>query len=378
MLFDIIAKKCYFVKHLFNLMAKKGKKVFVGLSGGVDSSVTALLLKQAGHEVIGVHLRCFNVDGCGEKDANDARRVAEELKIPFYVFDYEEEYKKRVVEYMVAGYERGETPNPDVMCNREIKFGLFFEKAMILGADLVATGHYAQVKDGKLLAALDKNKDQSYFLWAIKKDQLEKIVFPIGKLLKSEVREIAKKACLLTADKKDSQGVCFLGQITLEDFLSDYLPKKKGRVINEKGEEVGEHLGAQFYTIGQRQGLDLKDKNKRLGVKGEVVTKAHYVSDKDVVKNEVMVVEGADNDLLFKKEMELRDLNWLSEVVMPLKVSARVRYRQPLFEADLFEKDGEMFLIAKEPQKFVALGQSVVFYNDKGLVIGGGVIHKTN
>ncbi len=354
------------------------KKVFIGLSGGVDSSVAALLLKQAGHEVIGVHLRCFNVDGCGEKDANDARRVAEELKIPFYVFDYEEEYKKRVVEYMVAGYERGETPNPDVMCNREIKFGLFFEKAMILGADLVATGHYAQVKDGRLLAALDKNKDQSYFLWAIKKDQLEKIVFPIGKLLKSEVREIAKKAGLLTFDKKDSQGVCFLGQITLEDFLSDYLPKKKGRVINEKGEEVGEHLGAQFYTIGQRQGLDLKDKNKRLGVTGEVVTKAHYVSDKDVVKNEVVVVEGADNELLFKKEMELGDLNWLSDLNLPVKVWARVRYRQPLFEADLFEKDGEIFLIAKDPQKFVALGQSAVFYNDKGLVIGGGVIHKAD
>ncbi|MEK7062321.1 MAG: tRNA 2-thiouridine(34) synthase MnmA, partial [Patescibacteria group bacterium] len=228
---------------------KKNKKktVFVAMSGGVDSSVAALLLNKQGYNVIGVFMRCYNLDGCSERDAEDARRVAEKLNIPFYVWDFEEEYKKKVVEYMVKGYKKGITPNPDVMCNREIKFGLFLEKALSMRADYVATGHYVRIKNyelgirgGKkplfiihnlLFIAKDTNKDQSYFLWTLTQKQLKHCLFPIGEYLKSEVRKIAKKAGLLTAEKKDSQGICFLGKVSLDDFLKNYIPEKRGDVL---------------------------------------------------------------------------------------------------------------------------------------------------
>jgi len=263
-------------------------KVFVGMSGGVDSSVAALLLRDQGHDVVGVFMRCYNIDGCAETDAEDARRVAEHLKIPFYVWDFEEEYKKRVVEYMVDGYRSGITPNPDVMCNREIKFGLFLERALAAGADYVATGHYVRIEKQagangnsgdyfSLFTAKDANKDQSYFLWTLTQKQLKHCLFPIGDYIKPEVREIARKAGLPTAEKKDSQGICFLGNISMDDFLKQYIPEKRGSLVTTSGENIGEHYGAEFYTIGQRH-IDADFKFPKTG--GAVAREPFYVSSK--------------------------------------------------------------------------------------------------
>ncbi len=371
------------------------RRVFVGMSGGVDSSVAAALLKKDRYEVIGVHLKCYNIDGCAEQDAEDARRAAETLKIPFYVFDMEQEYKDKVVEYMVDGYKKGITPNPDVMCNKEIKFGLFLKKSLELGADYVATGHYVRLgfrgqglgfsKTKKkslypipytLYAARDAQKDQSYFLCTRTQKQLKHCLFPIGDYLKSEVRKIAHKYKLPNADKKDSQGICFLGQVLLKDFLADYIPEKKGIVVNTAGKVVGEHKGAYFYTIGQRH---LGIKNYESGIKGQHERKPLYVAEKDVKENALLVAE--ENDpILSKKEVELKQVNFVNpelkirnkELMIP--IMARVRYRQPLFPA-LFIIHNSLFkLVFTKPVKFVAQGQSAVLYSKNGEMLGGGVI----
>ncbi len=402
-------------------MKKNKKTVFVGMSGGVDSSVAALLLKNRGYNVIGIFMRCFNVDGCAEQDAEDARRVAEKLKIPFYVWDFEEEYKKKVVDYMVDGYRKGITPNPDVMCNKEIKFGLFLKKALEMGADYVATGHYVRLAkfhrtkrrglahpairsslnsrprslaslkpyslglrdtflsdetspQFSLLEAKDKTKDQSYFLWTLTQEQLKHCLFPIGDYLKSEARQIAKKAGLITADKKDSQGICFLGKITLDDFLSHYISPQKGDVLNVSGEKIGEHKGAHFYTIGQRRGL---------GISGN---KPYYVAWKNTKTNSIILAE-ENNYALYKKEIELKDLNLISPLIFSsslpagrqganseVDVLARVRYRQPLARATFYLKNKGARLVFDESVKFVAPGQSAVFYSQKGELFGGGII----
>lgn len=354
-------------------MSISKKTVFVGMSGGVDSSVAAYLLKKQGYDVVGVFMRCFNVDGCAETDAEDARRVAEHLGIPFYAMDFEEEYKRRVVDYMVQGYAAGLTPNPDVMCNREIKFGLFFEKALAMGADYVATGHYVRLKKNSkkgygLFEARDKNKDQSYFLWTLTQRQLKHCLFPIGDYLKPKVREIAKKAGIPTAEKKDSQGICFLGQVNLEDFLKTYIPQRRGAVLSAAGEKIGEHNGAQFYTIGQRQGIgNLKHE------KGNKIHEPLYVSGKDIKRNTVTVVAGSENPDLFRKQVEVAQVNQISPGVPAL---ARVRYRQPLGKASLRkQKNGRHQLSFASPQKFVAEGQSAVWYSKKGEMLGGGVIY---
>ena len=346
------------------------------MSGGVDSSVAAALLKERNFEVIGVHLKCYNVDGCAEQDAEDARRAAETLKIPFYVFDMEQEYKDKVVEYMVDGYKKGITPNPDVMCNREIKFGLFLEKALELGADYVATGHYVRLRTVKsrkskvesyaLYSAEDKNKDQSYFLWTLTQKQLRHCLFPIGDYRKPEVRKIARKYDLPNAGKKDSQGICFLGQVSLKDFLVNYIPEKKGIVVNTAGKVVGEHKGAYFYTIGQRGGLGIGGNAKPL-----------YIAEKDVKENALLVAE--ENDpALYRKEVNLVNVNFISPIIhnskFRIQVFARVRYRQPLFPALFIIQNSKFRLIFDKPQKFVALGQSAVFYSSKGEMLGGGVI----
>src|SRR6185436_232527 len=251
------------------------KTVFVGMSGGVDSSVTAGILKDQGYNVVGVHLRCWNVDGCAEQDAEDARRAAETLGIPFYVFDFEKEYRERVVEYMVQGYKSGITPNPDVACNQEIKFGMFFRRAMELGADYVATGHYVRLKSARLYSAKDHDKDQSYFLWTLTQKQLSHCLFPLGNLIKkTDVRKLAKKYKLPNAEKKDSQGICFLGQVSLPEFLEQFIPARKGVIVNSAGEEIGQHAGAHQFTIGQRKGL---------GVGGSPAPL--YVAAKDIKKN---------------------------------------------------------------------------------------------
>jgi tRNA-uridine 2-sulfurtransferase len=347
---------------------KKQKIVFVGMSGGVDSSVTAGILRDQGYNVVGVHLRCWNVDGCAEADAEDARRAAETLKIPFYVFDFEKEYRQKVVDYMVEGYRKGITPNPDVMCNHEIKFGMFFKRAMAMGADYVATGHYAKVKNGQLYAARDKEKDQSYFLWTLKPRQLKQCLFPLGDLIKkTDVRRLAKKFRLPNAEKKDSQGVCFLGQISLPDFLDNYIPTKKGKVVSTSGKVLGEHRGAQYFTIGQRRGI---------GVGGSA--KPLYVAAKDIKKN-LVILAPEDDESLYAREVKLVDVNIINRSSYPyshewvnrgIKVWVRVRYRQPLFPAVFKGKK----LTFNTPQKFIAAGQSAVLYAKNGRVLGGGVI----
>lgn len=363
---------------------KIDKTVFVGLSGGVDSSVAAYLLKKQGYDVVGIFMRCYNLDGCAERDALDARRVAEHIGIPFYVWDFEKEYKKHVVKYMVDGYRAGITPNPDVMCNKEIKFGLFFEKALSMGADYVATGHYVKLVRGKLKIARDSNKDQSYFLWTLTGKQLKHCLFPIGGYVKPRVREIARRAKLPTADKKDSQGICFLGMVDVFDFLKRHIAEHRGALVTTSGEAVGEHFGSEFYTIGQRHiNADFKFPKA-----GAVARKPFYVAAKDAATNTVIVAEGDENPELYKKEILLREVHWISKSTDPrlreddsrrrnggLSVFARVRYRQPLAKAILsLGARGKARLVFDKPQKFIAPGQSAVFYDKNGVMLGGGVI----
>ena len=403
------------------------------MSGGVDSSVAALLLKREGYDVTGVFMRCYNLDGCAEQDAEDARRVAGRLRIPFYVWDFEKEYKRRVVEYMVSGYAQGITPNPDVMCNKEIKFGLFLARTLAHGADYVATGHYVRLRrtairnkrqvtrksvmshvprPTSLFPARDKNKDKSFFLWTLTQEQLRRCLFPIGDYLKPEVRAIARRAGLPTAGKKDSQGICFLGKFSLKDFLKKRIRSKKGEVVTVSGMHVGEHDGAAFYTIGQRHigvaNRGLIEKETRLPAGRQGTTRKDlrpfYVADKDIKTNTLLVAEGDDNPALHKREVFLADVNFTSPFNLKpktynLPVMARVRYRQPLARATLtivertqksaeknmrkslpagrqarFSPRGSALLVFKQRQKFVAPGQSAVFYSRQGELLGGGII----
>lgn len=352
-------------------MKKGRKKVFVGMSGGVDSSVAAYLLQQQGFDLVGVFLKSYNVDGCEERDAEDARRVAEYLKIPFYVFDMREEYFSLVVAEMIEGYRNGITPNPDILCNREIKFGLFWERAKKLGADYIATGHYARIKNKKLLAGVDKNKDQSYFLWKLKEEDLSHSLFPIGGYEKPAVRKIAKKAGLPTAEKKDSQGICFLGKVKLPEFLKKYINKKLGDIVDTEGNIIGKHDGAHFYTIGQRH-IGTQVRNKKNGND----PKRFYIAEKDVEKNVLIVAEGEKHPALYKKEIQLVDMNFINKcpVGKTTKIYCRVRYRQPLQKAELWNKAGKWHVTFERPVKFVARGQSAVFYKQNGEVLGGGII----
>lgn len=349
---------------------KSRKKVFVAMSGGVDSSVAAALLLERGFDVLGCHMKCYNVDGCAEQDAEDARRVAEQLGIPFYAFDLERQYKERVVDYMVAGYKSGVTPNPDVMCNKEIKFGLFLKRALELGADCVATGHYVAIKKKAgayaLYAAKDANKDQSYFLWTLTQKELAHCLFPLGNLTKPEVRAIAAQHKLVTAAKKDSQGICFLGKVPAAEFLKNYIPARAGAIVTADGNRIGTHEGAEFYTVGQRHGLKVGGRKKPL-----------YVTGKNVTDNTVTVAEGDKNPELYRTEAMLGNTNIIGKVPkgMPVAVRARIRYRQPLFKANLrIHKNKTGALVFDKPQKAVAMGQSAVFYTEKGEMLGGGVI----
>jgi tRNA-specific 2-thiouridylase len=365
-------------------MANKSKTVFVAMSGGVDSSVAALLLKKRGFNVVGVFIKTFTGNYCNlEDDFESAFEVANILKIPLYSWNFENEYRRAVFEYMLREYQAGRTPNPDVMCNKAIKFGIFFEYAMKMGADFVATGHYARclpenIKSKNrnrkylLLAGIDKNKDQSYFLWTLTQEHLAKTLFPIGEYTKPVVRSIARRFGLPNSDRKDSQGLCFVGKVKFDEFLSQYINPKPGYILNTSGEIMGMHKGIEFYTIGQRQGI---------GIGGGT---PYYVVEKNAQTNTITVAAGSENPFLYKKNLVAGNLNWISgDVKLPLRCLARVRYRQPLEYCTIFPYDSsdseeakylKVNVVFDKPQRAIAPGQSVVFYTEDDIVLGGGII----
>lgn len=359
--------------------AKADTRVVVGMSGGVDSSVTALLLKQQGYDVIGIFMKNWDdTDEFGhctaEEDSEDVRRVCEQIGIPYYTVNFEKEYFDKVFTYFLDEYKRGRTPNPDVMCNREIKFGEFLNKAMDLGADYVATGHYARVIEQdsvfQLLRGIDNGKDQTYFLNALNQKQLSKTMFPIGHLPKPEVRRIAEEAGLYTAKKKDSTGVCFIGERNFREFLSGYLPAKSGKMIDiATGEVKGDHDGLMYYTLGQRQGL---------GIGGSGNGNPWFVADKDLEKNILYVVQGDQHPSLYSTGLVASVMNWIDgsehAVGTTLHCVAKFRYRQPDQGVTLiWQADGNVHVQFDEPQKAITPGQAVVFY-DGELCLGGGTI----
>ncbi len=393
-------------------------KIVVGLSGGVDSSVTAYLLQQQGHEVIGLFMRNWNdasvtlEDECPwVEDSNDALMVAKKLGIPFQVIDMSELYKERIVDYMFAEYEKGRTPNPDVLCNREVKFDVFLKTALSLGAEKVATGHYARVEstfneDGKeifhLLAGKDANKDQSYFLCQLSQEQLSKALFPIGHLEKPKVREIAKIAGLVTADKKDSQGLCFIGKVSLPEFLKQQLQPKEGEIVEifrdsplyqteqplfsskleelrylsakinyqkSDGKVIGKHQGAQYYTIGQSKGL---------GIGGH--KESCFVIHRDMEHNILFVGEGHSFPGLYHKALKINndEVHWIREDLRLkngeiMEMMARIRYRQPLEKAVLYQFEEGLFIEFENPQSAIAEGQFASWYIGEEC-LGSGVI----
>jgi len=350
------------------------RQVFIGLSGGVDSAVSAALLKEAGYKVTGVFIKVWSPDflPCTwRNERRDAMRVAIKLNIPFLFFDFEKEYKRDVADYMIEEYKKGRTPNPDVLCNREIKFKAFWKKAKELGADFIATGHYAQIQrcllgdDTKetplyLREGKDKDKDQSYFLWMLNQDDLSHILFPIGDLEKTEVRRLAKKYDLPVADKKDSQGICFLGNVNLEDFLSHFVKTSFGDVLNTEGKVIGRHRGALYYTLGERHGFEV--------IKKETNTKPFFVVAKDMDKNTLVVSNDLTEITAFSsKSVRVEKINWINKP-RTSDLWGRIRYRQKKFPIELV-KDQIFF---KEPQT-VASGQSVVFYRDDEC-LGGAIL----
>lgn len=343
-------------------MSAANKTVYLGMSGGVDSSVSALILKEQGYNVIGVYMKNWSKDLPGMKcpwaeDLADAKRVATKLDLDFEVWDFEDAYKKRVVDYMLDEFKKGNTPNPDIMCNQEIKFKMFYEEAMRRGGDYIATGHYAKTDGKNLLRATDENKDQTYFLYRISKESLEHTLFPIGDMLKPDVKKLAEKNNLHNAYKKESMGVCFVGEVGMKDFLKEYIDIKPGEIREIETETVlGHHEGAVFYTIGQRHGLYIGG-----GL-------PYYVVKKDLDKNIVYVSRNLNDGNLWTKELPLKDVVLRCDKT-PEKVLVRLRHRAPLIEAKF---DGKK-IIFKNEVKRPASGQSVVIYDDQ-ICLGGGII----
>ena len=337
-------------------------KVFLGMSGGVDSAVSAYLLREAGHEVVGVYMKNWSKNLPGMKcpwaeDLADAKRTAVKLGLDFRVFDFENEYKQKVVDYMIAEYQKGKTPNPDIMCNQEIKFKLFAETAFEQGAEMIATGHYARTDGVNLLRAVDDNKDQTYFLYRIAADVIPKTIFPVGEMTKPEVKALAEKIGLSVAHKSESMGVCFVGEANMKDFLSEFIETKPGEIREKESEKLlGYHDGAIFYTLGQRHGLGLKT-----GL-------PYYVVDKDMDKNIVYVSQNLNSLALWNKEIELKDIIIRGEHDLT-QLQARIRHRAPLVSAKL---EGSK-LIFEDEQKSLTPGQSVVLYSGD-ICIGGGII----
>ncbi len=362
-------------------MMRQLQKVYVAMSGGVDSSVAAALLKKQGFDVIGVFMKPwsrFASSGSStsksrihdsqsesgqpsycpwKEDREDAMRAASALGIPFKTWDFSRGYKKSVTDYMVREYKAGRTPNPDVMCNKEIKFGLFFDKAIKKGADYIATGHYVKIKNGRLFVAKDKNKDQSYFLWTLKQKQLEKCLFPIGDYIKPEIRKMAKKLGLPNHAKKDSQGVCFIGPLDMKGFLKTKIRPKTGKIIHVDGRVLGQHDGVYYYTIGQRHGLDIS-----------IGGGPYYVVSKDIKKNIIYVGDEKD---LYSNKLKVSEISWINEEPkLSAQIDVRLRYRAGLKKA-ILKKNGMLEL--KNPERAITSGQSAVFYR-KGELFGGGII----
>lgn len=350
----------------------KGKRVVLGMSGGVDSSVCAALLKKQGYEVIGIFMKNWeekdeNGVCTSERDYKDVISVCEKLDIPYYSIDFTKEYSEQVFSHFLKEYEEGNTPNPDILCNKEIKFKVFFDKAMELGADYLATGHYCQIeKIGQeyyLKKGFDKNKDQTYFLYGIDKKVLPKVLFPIGHLEKKEVRKIAREFDLSTKEKKDSTGICFIGERNFKEFLSQYIHSQKGDFVHlETGKILGSHDGACFYTVGQRKGLGIG------GPGGPF-----FVAKKDKEKNIVYVVEGEHHEALYTKSLVASELNFLSNIDFPKRLKAKIRYRGQ-DEPCLVERNHDQVIVTfDKPVRGVSLRQSVVFYDDE-ICLGGGII----
>ena len=357
-------------------MIRSGKKVFLGMSGGVDSSVSAALLKEQGFDVTGVFIKVWNPDWMEctwREDRLDAMRVAAQLNIPFKTIDLEKEYKKEVVDYMVSEYSLGNTPNPDVMCNQYIKFGGFFKWATLEGADYVATGHYAQTKKNadtghyELWSGVDSSKDQSYFLWTLTESQVSRTLFPVGSYEKKQVRELAKKYQLPVAHKKDSQGLCFIGKIAIEDFLGHYLEKKKGAVLDVSGAVIGEHDGAFFFTLGERHGFTIKKKTPE--------ELPYYVVGKDINKNTITVSHKSEHGQLRIENVDvtLGSTNWIgSELVLGKKYTARIRHLGDYLPCMCSMLGAGQARLLFDTPLCVASGQSVVVYED-GRCMGGGI-----
>jgi len=350
-------------------MAKIAKKVFVGMSGGVDSSVTAALLQEQGYDVTGVYMKNWSQDLPGhicpwKEDYQDAKRVAVQLGIPFKMYDFEKEYRQKVVDYMIDEYKAGRTPNPDIMCNQEVKFKLFLQTALQDGADMIATGHYARIRNGQLLAGLDPNKDQSYFLCRVTEDALRKSLMPIGELTKPEVRELARRFGLSTAEKKDSQGICFVGKVGIKDFLLQFTTTEPGIIFDQHGKDVGKHDGALLYTIGQRHGLH---------VGGGL---PFYVVGKDMQKNDVYVTTDLQDSRLWSNEMTLTSTHWINdEPNQGDQYMVRTRYRAELLAVSRLQRleNGTWHLVLRDEVRALTPGQSAVIYHSERLV-GSGVV----
>ncbi|HEX9594922.1 MAG TPA: tRNA 2-thiouridine(34) synthase MnmA [Candidatus Saccharimonadales bacterium] len=348
-------------------------KVYVGMSGGVDSSVTAALLKDQGHDVTGVFMKNWTRDIGGvicpwRKDLADAKRVAVQLDIPFEVFDFETQYKHKVVDYMLEEIKRGRTPNPDVMCNQEVKFKLFLETAKERGADKIATGHYSRiVKAGSkylLKTGLDDSKDQSYFLYRVTEDALSKSLMPLGEMKKTNVRKLAKQYNLATADKPDSMGICFVGEVGIDSFAEEFISVKPGAVVDrDSGKQLGEHKGAELYTIGQRHGL---------GLGGGL---PYYVTGTNVKANTVTVTTDLDDDSLWRKSFTIGDAHWINgQPDLGKTYDVMIRYRSQPIKARLFSTGKHVAIELAKPARAVTPGQSAVVY-DGDTVLGGGIIN---
>ncbi|HRH24044.1 MAG TPA: tRNA 2-thiouridine(34) synthase MnmA [Candidatus Paceibacterota bacterium] len=343
-------------------MNVKGKRIFVGLSGGVDSAVTAALLKEAGADVVGVFIKGWyppNLTCTWAADRRDAMRVAARLFIPFHTLDASAAYKKSVIDYLLSEYSQGRTPNPDIMCNRDVKFGAFYSFAMEQGADAIATGHYAIAKDGHVYRGVDPEKDQSYFLWAVAKEALEKTLFPLGTYKKSEIRTLAKRFNLPVAEKKDSQGICFLGAVSVDDFLRDEFHPEPGSAVDREGKTIGTHDGAVLRTLGERVALT------------DAAPGPWYVVRKDIAKN-LLVVSKEKMTVVQDATIRIKHTNWFTPVTNNEPLEAQYRYHGPKVSGT-FHISTDTFTPTDELPEPIASGQSLVIYRDAECV-GGGII----